>query len=41
VWDKKTMVQAVKAVRGKEMGLLKSSKILTVPRAERLRKERG
>jgi hypothetical protein len=32
-WDKESMVRAVKAVRDKEMGLLKASKMFNVPRA--------
>jgi hypothetical protein len=31
-WDKESMVRAVKAVRDKEMGLLKASKMFNVPR---------
>jgi hypothetical protein len=33
VWDRESVVRAVKAVRGKEMGLLKASKMFSVPRA--------
>jgi transposase len=33
VWDREYMVRTVKAVRGKEMGLLKASKMFSVPRA--------
>jgi hypothetical protein len=33
VWDRESMVRAIKAVRGKEMGLLKASKMFSVPRA--------
>jgi hypothetical protein len=33
MWDKESMVRAVKAVRDKEMGLLKASKMFTVPKA--------
>jgi hypothetical protein len=32
-WYKESMVRAVKAVRDKEMGLLKASKMFNVPRA--------
>jgi hypothetical protein len=31
VWDRECMVRVVKAVRGKEMGSLKASKMFSVP----------
>jgi hypothetical protein len=33
VWDRESVVRAVKAIRGKEIGLLKASKMFSVPQA--------